>query len=73
MLVKGMLKIDRKICKCNNVYLSDINSEIEKGARSLSDIENKTGAMSRCGGCSLEVELIIKKFMEEKNNKERKV
>lgn len=67
MFMKGLLNIDRKICKCNSVYLSDINYEIEKGSRSLSDIENKTTAMSRCGGCSLEIELILRKVTEEKN------
>jgi len=65
--MKGLLKMDRKICKCSSVYLSDINYEIEKGTRSLLDIENKTRAMSRCGGCSLEIELILRKITEGKN------
>ena len=45
------MKVDRKVCRCRNVYASQIIKEIKAGAHKLEIIEEKTGAMSWCGGC----------------------
>lgn len=51
--------MDRKICRCRNVYASQIIKEIKAGADKLDIIEEKTGAMSYCGGCTTHVEILI--------------
>jgi len=51
--------VDRKVCRCRNVYASQIIKEIKAGAHKLEIIEEKTGAMSWCGGCTTYVEILM--------------
>lgn len=59
------MNLDKVICPCKKVKRKDIVKAISKGATSLSDIEKKTGAMSKCGKCKKDVKKLIQKLEED--------
>lgn len=42
---------DDVICTCMNVTLGEIKSAIANGAKTVEDIQDKTGAGTACGSC----------------------
>ena len=50
---------NRVVCHCNNVEYIDIRKAMIKGARTLDEIKEMTGASTVCGACSEEVEAIL--------------
>lgn len=50
---------NRVICNCHNVEYLDIRKAMCKGARTLDEIREMTGASSGCGMCSEEIEKIL--------------
>lgn len=53
------MKEDKKICRCRNVYYSEIEKVIKEGAISIEDIMNNTGASTCCGGCFSQLKKIL--------------
>ena len=51
---------DKLICGCVRVYRSDIERSILNGARTYTEIQEKTGAGTSCGNCRPLVEKIIR-------------
>ena len=51
---------DKLICGCVRVYRSDIEPAILNGARTYTEIQEKTGAGTSCGNCRPLVEKIIR-------------
>ena len=51
---------DKLICGCVRVYCSDIERAILNGARTYTEIQEKTGAGTSCGNCRPLVEKIIR-------------
>lgn len=47
------------ICKCKNVDYITIRMAMVKGARTLKEIQEATGAGTGCGGCIPEIEKIL--------------
>ena len=50
---------DRIICHCKNVSYIDIRKAMIKGARTLDEIKEMTGAATGCGRCADEIEKIL--------------
>lgn len=50
---------NRIICQCNNVDYITIRKAMINGARTLSEIEEMTGASTSCGRCKEEIEKIL--------------
>jgi bacterioferritin-associated ferredoxin len=48
-------KNDPTICFCYSVRLSEIQAAIEKGAMTLSQIQDETQASMGCGGCECDI------------------
>ncbi|WP_300382159.1 (2Fe-2S)-binding protein [Clostridium sp.] len=53
---------DKKICRCRNVYYSEIEAIIKEQATTMEDIMTKTGASTCCGGCFNEVKNVLLNF-----------
>ena len=50
---------DKMICHCKQVSYIDIRMAMVKGARTLDEIKEMTGAATACGRCKVLVENII--------------
>ena len=50
---------DKMICHCKQVSYLDIRKAMIKGARTLDEIKEITGAATGCGRCSGEIEKIL--------------
>lgn len=50
---------DKIICHCKQVSYIDIRKAMIKGARTLDEIKEMTGAATGCGRCSDEIEKIL--------------
>lgn len=55
----GSLSDDSVICPCMGTTVGDIRQAVSDGAKTLSDIESVTGAATRCGRCTGEVEACL--------------
>jgi len=58
---------EKVICKCKKITKGDILKAMEKGATSYKDIEEKTGAGSKCGKCKDDIKKFMKKHKEAKS------
>ena len=62
------------VCNCNAVTKGDIVKAIlEKGAKTLEDIQNLTKASTSCGSCSELVEQILRQYVKEKPARVNKI
>ena len=50
---------NKVICHCKNVTYVDIRMAMIKGARTLEEIKEMTGAATGCGRCAGEIEKIL--------------
>lgn len=57
---------DRVVCMCNFVTESEILSVLKKGARSTEDIQMYTRAGTSCGRCLVNVDRIVKDYLDSK-------
>jgi nitrite reductase (NADH) large subunit len=53
------------VCKCNSVSYQDILKAIENGAKTIEDIQKLTKASTSCGGCMVDVEMILSSKAKE--------
>ena len=51
---------NKMICHCKQVSYIDIRMAMVKGARTLDEIKEMTGAATACGRCAGEIEKILK-------------
>lgn len=52
---------DRLVCSCVNRSLSDIReAQIEKGVKTLKEVQEATGAGTACRSCLPDIEIILK-------------
>ncbi|MGL5751312.1 MAG: (2Fe-2S)-binding protein [Paraclostridium sp.] len=51
---------DRIICHCKQVSYLDIRKAMVKGARTLDEIKEMTGAATACGRCADDIEKVLK-------------
>jgi NAD(P)H-nitrite reductase large subunit len=51
---------EKAVCRCFSVGESQIIRVIKKGATSIEEIAEATGATRGCGGCTCDVEKIMK-------------
>jgi bacterioferritin-associated ferredoxin len=49
------------ICHCRLVSDRRVLAEIEAGACSLAEVQERCGAATRCGGCRPAVELLVER------------
>ncbi len=56
------------ICLCNKVTDTQINREIEEGARNLADLTERLGVASQCGKCGKCARNMIKEKVNEMNS-----
>ncbi|MCH1490988.1 MAG: (2Fe-2S)-binding protein [Luminiphilus sp.] len=47
------------VCLCNGITDSSIRRELQAGARSFSDVQQRLGVASQCGSCELQARAII--------------
>jgi nitrite reductase (NADH) large subunit len=68
------LKDSDIVCNCNAVSKGDIVKAIlEKGAKTLEDIQAITKASTSCGSCSELVEQILRRYVKEKPERVNKI
>ena len=58
---------DRIICHCKNVSYIDIRKAMIKGARTLEEVKEMTGAATGCGRCAGAIEEILASVCEYHN------
>ncbi len=58
---------NKMICHCKQVNYIDIRMAMVKGARTLDEIKEMTGAATACGRCAGEIEKILKSVCGCKN------
>jgi bacterioferritin-associated ferredoxin len=52
------------ICHCRLVSDRQVLAEIQSGAASVADVQERCGAASRCGGCLSAVESLLARASE---------
>jgi bacterioferritin-associated ferredoxin len=52
------------ICHCRVVSDGRVLAEIEAGACSVADVQDRCGAATRCGGCLTAVEALVSRATE---------
>lgn len=50
---------DKKICRCRNVYYSEIKAAINEEASTIESVMTRTGAATCCGGCFSQLKKIL--------------
>jgi bacterioferritin-associated ferredoxin len=53
------------VCICNNVNSSTIKATVQRGACSVDDVKETTGAASCCGKCQFKVNAIVQDTLSE--------
>ena len=54
---------DYEVCTCNNIYKSTIVKAIlEKGLKTLEEVQDETTAGTVCGSCCDDIEKILKEI-----------
>jgi len=57
------------VCQCNGVSDRAIRKAVRKGATSVSQVGNRTGAATCCGGCLDSVKAIIRSESSRTENR----
>ena len=60
------MNLDEVVCPCMNVTNGMIKEAVDAGARTLEDIQDKTGATTICGACMDDVQKLLDLFLNEK-------
>lgn len=63
-MVKEM-NLDKTVCYCLNITNGDIKEAVENGARTLEEVQEKTGAGTACGACLDQIEVLVNHFTKE--------
>ena len=50
------MKVEDIICTCMSVSVKDIRQAIDEGARTVQEVQDKTGAGTVCGVCNEDLE-----------------
>lgn len=61
------MKMDKIICDCMNVTNGDIKNAVDKGAGTLEEIQEATGATTCCGVCTDNVQRVLDYFAAERD------
>ena len=61
-IISGGMIMDRDeiVCNCMGITAGEIREAIEKGAKTVEDIQDATGAGTVCGGCISDIEKLLK-------------
>ena len=54
------------VCTCMSVSIKDIREAIEHGAKSIQEVQDKTGAGTVCGVCNEELAEVVEKLLENR-------
>ena len=61
------MNLDKVVCHCMNITNGMIKEAVENGAKTLEDIQEKTGASTVCGACLEVVQRLVDYFVKERN------
>ena len=53
------MDMDKIVCACNSVTNGMIKEADESGAKTLEDVQEKTGAGTVCGACTEDIQHLI--------------
>lgn len=62
------MDFEKTVCSCFGTTVGDIKDAIDKGARTLDEVIEATGATTACGMCTDEVQRVVDYFATEKNS-----
>ena len=51
------------VCICNGITDSSIRRELEAGARSFADVQERLGVAGQCGSCELHARAIVSEYL----------
>ncbi len=60
------MDLNEIICYCQNVTKGMIRDAVEKGAHTLEEVQEVTGAGTVCGACIDNIQLVIEQLANEK-------
>lgn len=60
------MNLDKVVCSCFNVTNGMIKDAVEKGATTLEEVQDATGAGTACGVCNDDIQHLINSFLKEK-------
>ena len=50
---------------CRNVTAGEIRKAVQEGARTVEQVQEKTGAGTGCGGCKRKIETYLQEFLPQ--------
>lgn len=56
------MDMDKIVCACNSVTNGMIKEAVEAGAKTLEEVQEKTGAGTVCGACTEDIQHLIDEF-----------
>ena len=56
------MDMDTIVCACNSVTNGMIKEAVESGAKTLEEVQEKTGAGTVCGACTEDIQHLIDEF-----------
>ena len=59
------MNLEKIVCNCMGVTSGMIKEAVEKGARTLEEVQDVTGAATVCGACLEDVERLVAYFVSE--------
>ena len=59
------MKDEDIICTCMSVSVKDIRQAIDEGARTVQEVQDKTGAGTVCGVCNADLEQCVMELLAQ--------
>lgn len=61
------------VCLCNFISEKEVSKALQKGAKSIRDIEDLTGAASSCGRCRPALQNMLNAHLSAQVNQQRQL
>ena len=62
------MDMDKIVCACNSVTNGMIKEAVESGAKTLEEVQEKTGAGTVCGACTEDIQKIYSTLLMSFHN-----
>ncbi len=61
------MNLDKIVCECMSITNGMIKEAVDKGASTLEEVQNATGAAAACGVCTDEVQRLVDYFATKRD------
>ena len=60
------MDMEKIVCNCYSITNGDIKDAVDKGAKTLEEVQEATGAGTACGVCLDDLQRLVDEFVAEK-------